>query len=245
MSGRAAVVTGGASGIGAAVARRLRDRGVSVVIADLDQAGGASTANALGAIFVPCDVSSLDDQRRAIEACESTYGGLDVAFLNAGVANGGALDEPFDAEGYRRMLAVNIDGVAFGILAALPALRRRGGGDIIATASLAGLNPFPSDPVYTATKHAVVGLVRSVAPSLVEDNIRLNAICPGYADTAMLDPLRQDLADQGMPLLSTGAVADAVTAVLASRDTGQCWFVQPGRPAAPYAFRGVPGPRVS
>ena len=242
LGGRVALVTGGASGIGFAVSRRLREAGADVVIADVDEARAHEVATGIGAVAVRCDAGSLADNRAAVGETVRRFGGLDIAFLNAGVGEHGPLDDAFDEARYRRMVATNLDGVVFGVAAALPALRERGGGDIIATASLAGLTPMPADPVYTATKHAVVGLVRSLAPTHLVDGIRVNALCPGFADTAILEPIRDMLVGSGMPLLDASDVADAFMAVLASRRSGECWFVQPGRVSEPYRFRGIPGP---
>ena len=144
---------------------------------------------------------------------------------------------------YRRAMGVNIDGPVFGINAALPALRRQGGGQIVVTASLAGLTGATSDPVYCASKHAAVGLVRSLGPRLRDEGILINAVCPGYTDTTMVDRIRSVIAGASIPLLEPQAVAAAVRAVLASERSGEAWYVQPGRAPAPFAFRGIPGPR--
>ncbi|MBV8193947.1 MAG: SDR family NAD(P)-dependent oxidoreductase, partial [Candidatus Dormibacteraeota bacterium] len=227
-------MTGGASGIGAAVARRLHAAGDGVVIADIDGERGTALALELGAMFTSCDVRSLVAVRETFAAAAHRFGGIDIAFLNAGVGEHGPLDERFDEQLYRRSIAVNVDGVVHGVVASLPLLRTRGGGDIIVTASLAGLTPFPLDPVYTATKHAMVGLVRAMAPSCAADGVRINALCPGFADTPIINPIREVLAGGGMPLLAADDIADAFMDVIASGDTGQCWFVQPGRRSEPY-----------
>src|SRR4029453_7374639 len=151
-----ALITGGAGGIGAAVARRLTARGWSVVVADLDADRGEGVAAEVGGGFVHCDVRDLDANRAAVAATVERLGGLDLAFLNAGIPTGTMLGDDFDVDLYRRAMAVNLDGVVYGVVAALPALRERGGGDIVATASLAGLTGVPVDPVYAANKHAVV-----------------------------------------------------------------------------------------
>ena len=244
LAGRVALVTGGASGIGACVARRLADAGADVLVADVDAAGGGDVAARSGGAFVRCDVGSPRDNRGAVAEAVRLFGGLDIAFLNAGVGEAGPLDESFDEQRYRRMVSVNMDGVVYGVVAALPALRERGGGDIVATASLAGVTPMPADPVYTATKHAVVGLVRSLAPTYLAAGIRINALCPGFADTPILGPLREVLVGSGMPLLDVEDVAAAFMRVLEARRSGECWFVQPGRTSEPYRFGGVPGPRT-
>jgi len=238
-----ALITGGASGIGAAVARRLAARGAAVVVADVDREQGAAVAAEIDGAFVPCDVRDLDENRAAVAAAVERFGGLDVAFLNAGISTGTTPGGDFDLERYRRAIAVNLDGVVFGVVAALPALRERGGGDIVATASLAGLTGVPFDPVYCANKHAVVGLVRALGPAHEGEGIRVNAVCPGFAETRIIDDIRGALADGGIPILSADDVADAVLAILDAKSAGECWYVQPGRASEPFRFRNVPGPR--
>jgi NAD(P)-dependent dehydrogenase (short-subunit alcohol dehydrogenase family) len=101
---------------------------------------------------------------------------------------------------------------------------------------------MPSDAVYSLTKHAVVGFVRSMAPNI--EPIRLNAVCPGIADTPMIDHQRDAFAAAGFPLLAPEDVADAMWRAATSNGTGECWFVQPGREPAPFRFPNLPGPRV-
>lgn len=118
------------------------------------------------------------------------------------------------------------------------------GGRIVCTASLAGLTSVADDPVYAATKHAVVGFVRSVAPVLRKRGIAINAVCPGIADTPMLPgPSREQFRAAGFPLLSAEDVANAVWVALCSGQTGHAWAVQPGRPPVDFHFPRVPGPR--
>jgi NAD(P)-dependent dehydrogenase (short-subunit alcohol dehydrogenase family) len=145
-----------------------------------------------------------------------------------------------DRESYRRAVSVNVDGVVFGVRRLAQVM---GGGSIVVTASLAGLVGMPLDAIYSLTKHAVVGFVRSVAPQLAP--IRINAICPGIADTPMLDQhdQRARFVEARFPLLQPTDVADAMWLAATSEGTGECWFVQPGRPPAPFRFANVPGPR--
>ncbi len=238
-----ALVTGAAHGIGEGIARRLGGLGARVVLADVDTAAGSALAAELGGVFVPCDVGRFADNGRAVAEAVHALGGLDIVALNAGVTTGFGLGEDFDPERYRRVMSINLDGVVYGAQAARPALLARGGGDIVATASLAALAPMPQEPVYAANKAGVVGLVRALGPAWAPDGIRVNALCPAYADTAIVDPFRPVLVDQGIPLLHVEDVVDAFMAVLAGRRTGECWYVQPGRPAEPFRFPRVPGPR--
>ena len=159
---------------------------------------------------------------------------VDVACLNAGVLTG-----ELTYENYRDAVSVNVDGVVLGVLRLREVMDA---GAIVATASLAGLTGMPSDPVYSLTKHAIVGFVRSMAPHV--EPIRLNAVCPGIADTPMIDHQRAELAAAGFPLVQPEAVAEAMWRAVTAGGTGECWFVQPGRESAPFRFPNVPGPRA-
>jgi NAD(P)-dependent dehydrogenase (short-subunit alcohol dehydrogenase family) len=172
------------------------------------------------------DVTSVDAWSRV--------GAVDVACLNAGVLTG-----ELTPESYRRAVAVNVDGVVLGVLRLREVMRE---GAIVATASLAGLTAMPSDPVYSLTKHAVVGFVRSMAPHLAP--VRLNAVCPGIADTPMIDHERQAFEAAAFPLLAPEEVAEAVWRAVEGGGSGECWFVQPGREPAPFRFPNLPGPRA-
>jgi len=237
-----ALVTGGASGFGAEVARQLVRRGDDVVLCDVDEAGGTAVADELGATFLRCDVSDFDQVVATTEAAEQVHGGLDLVFLNAGISTGCGIAEDFDLARYRRAMGINLDGVVFGVHAAIPALRRRGGGSIVATASMAGLTGTPFDPVYGANKHAVVGLVRALGPALAPQGIRVNAFCPGFAETKIITDIRSTLVDSGVPIIPVEVAGDAVLQAFDSADTGQAWLLQAGRDAMVYRFRGIPGP---
>lgn len=238
-----ALITGGSNGIGAAVVRALAaEGGWRIVVADIDRDAGQSLADEVGGLFVHTDVADPAASATAVAAAEETYGRLDFAHLNAGIAaNEGSVEE-IDLATYRRITGINLDGVFFGLQAVVPALRRAGGGSIVATASLAGLVPTPFTPVYSLTKHAVVGLVRSVADALRGEDIRVSAVAPGFAETAIIAPMKAAFDEAGFPLLTAEEVADVV---LQARDgePGSVWPIQPGRTAEPYRFRGVPGPR--
>jgi NAD(P)-dependent dehydrogenase (short-subunit alcohol dehydrogenase family) len=164
------------------------------------------------------------------------------------VGTGCGVGDDFDLALYRRAMGANLDGVVFGLHAALPALRANAApqrGAIVATASLAGLTGVPLDPLYATNKHAVVGLIRSLGPALAPEGIRVNAVCPGFAKSAMTDPFAADLEAAGVPLIPAEVVAETVVRLFALDVAGECWFVQPGREPAPFAFRNIPGPRTA
>lgn len=243
LDGAVALVTGGGSGIGLAVVRQLAAAGARVVVADVALDAARAAAQEVGGAAFGCDVRDPAASEAAVAHAERTYGGLDAVFLNAGVSQSTTSWDDLDPESYRRTTAVNVDGVVFGIRAALPALRRRGRGAIVVTASLAGLAPAPATPVYALTKSAVVGFVRSLAPPLAPEGITVNAVCPGFVDTPLLDGISERFAEAGFPLMAAADVAAAAIDLATGESTGQCVVCQPGREPVPYAFRGVPGPR--
>jgi NAD(P)-dependent dehydrogenase (short-subunit alcohol dehydrogenase family) len=212
-----ALVTGARGGIGRALAERLEREGCEVERLDL-----------------------LDGFDVGDPGAWEGVGPVDVACLNAGVLTGAADPREVSVDAYRRAVSVNVDGVVLGVRRLAQVME---GGAIVVTASLAGLTAMPSDPVYTLTKHALVGYVRSVAPHL--EPIRINAVCPGIADTPMVDHQRAAFEAAGFPLVAPAAVADAMWQTVASGRTGEAWFVQPGREPAPFRFPNLPGPRVA
>ena len=242
LDGKVALVTGGAGGLGSATARALSAAGATVVVADIDPAG-AAIAEEVGGVFAEVDVSGLEANRDLVDLARGECGGLDLVHLNAGVASGIGLGDEFDLDRYRQVMAINLDGVVFGTVAALPALRERGGGSIVATASLAGLTAVPFDPLYAANKHAVVGLARSLGLGLGNESIRFNAICPGFAESGIIAPIREALVESGTPIIPAEQVADAVMSLFTGEMTGECWYVQAGREAESFRFRNIPGPR--
>ncbi|PZG04236.1 SDR family oxidoreductase [Nonomuraea aridisoli] len=236
-----ALITGAASGIGAAVARRLSTGGARCVLVDRDGEGVERLAKELDGAWLAVDVASDEASLEAVALAEQRYGRLDLVHLNAGVTSGVDLED-FDVERYRKVVGVNVDGVVFGVRASVPLLKRSGGGAIVATASLAGLVGYAGDPVYTMTKHAVVGLVRSLAEPLAAYNIRIGAVCPGFTDTPLVAAAREMFVNSGFPLLTADDVAAAVESAFYAETPGTLLVVQPGRQPVPYRYAGVPGP---
>jgi len=233
-----ALVTGGASGIGRATALALAEAGASVVIADISVDAGREVARAIDGRFIEVDVSDYDANERMF----AEAGDLDLVFLNAGVTTGCSVGDDFDLEKYRRAMGVNLDGVVFGVHFALPALKRRGGGAIVATSSLAGLMGVPLEQIYSANKHGVVGLVRALGPTLVADGIRINAVCPGFAESGLTEPIKPFIEEAGFELMKAEDVAAVVLRLFEGDMAGECWYVQVGNAGA-FEFRHVPGPR--
>jgi NAD(P)-dependent dehydrogenase (short-subunit alcohol dehydrogenase family) len=215
------------------------------VCCDVTDDAGRMVAEAVGGTYVHLDVSDAvawDELRERLAAAEGRTVG---ALLNAGVLTA---PEPTDflavpLSRLERVRAVNLDGVLLGVRALAPLLAP-GGGAIVVTASLAGLGPYEEDPMYAATKHAVVGFVRSAAPQLAVRGVRLHALCPGGVDTGLLTVTQKArLVAEGGQLLDPAEVADAVAALLAADAAGLVQTIVAGRGAEAYEFRGVPGPR--
>jgi NAD(P)-dependent dehydrogenase (short-subunit alcohol dehydrogenase family) len=245
-NGKVALVTGGSSGIGQATALALGQAGASVVIADIDDAGGRETVTLIGkaggqANFIHTDVASWEDLQRMVAFAEEAFRGLDILHNNAGVTTGWPRFPESPQQRWECTLTIDLWSVIAGIQAALPALRRRGGGVIINTASLGGIIAYQPDPVYAAAKHGVVGLTRSLAFLKEEANIRVNCICPAFADTpavrAGIDDLPpEERAEREVflsrtPLIPPSQVAKAVME-LVWNDTfvGETMGVLYGRP---------------
>jgi NAD(P)-dependent dehydrogenase (short-subunit alcohol dehydrogenase family) len=238
-TGKVALVTGAASGIGLACARRLVSEGAKVAILDIQQDAGQQSADQIGATFIHGDASSSSDVGNAFRRVQDELGGLDIVHLNAGIYKGEFdIDDLADDE-YRRIVGVNVDGVVFGVREASKAMAGKGG-HILATASLSGVYPYRLNPLYSLTKHAVVGLVRSLAPTLAERQITLNCLCPPVVDTQMADPYREQLGG-GLDdmLISADDVAEAMMRVFASSKTGEAWFVGRRGDTRPIRFRSL------
>jgi NAD(P)-dependent dehydrogenase (short-subunit alcohol dehydrogenase family) len=245
LDGKVALVTGAASGIGRATAERLAIEGAAVCVVDLTDDVGHDVATSVGGVFHQADVGEPDEVDAAFATCERELGGVDIAFLNAGIAIGHPDIETLPDDLYRTIMRVNVDGVVYGARAAVRAMERRSGGAIVATSSLAGLIPFPPDPVYDLTKHAVVGFIRSIAPSLLGKGITANTVNPGMTDTNIIgEDARRLIREANFPLMVPGNIAEAVFRIVTEGRTGESWVCQPGREPEPYRFHDVPGPRT-
>jgi len=199
LTGKRALITGGASGIGRATALLFAREGAAVSVVDLDQAGGMAVVQMIvddggQAIFVPCDVTQSADCQRAVQQTVGKLGGLDILFNNAGVIRRASVLETSEAE-WDRVMAVNVKSIFLLSRVAIPVLARTGGGVIINTASGWGLVGGRKAAAYCASKGAVVLLTKAMALDHGEQNIRVNCICPGDTDTSMLRDEAQQLGE--------------------------------------------------
>ncbi|MEU3305522.1 SDR family oxidoreductase [Nocardiopsis sp. NPDC055551] len=233
-TGRSVLVTGGAGGIGAALVRRAASDGARVVIADVDTEAGAALAEEVGARFQRTDVRDFEQVRTVVDLATNEHGGLDVLHLNAGITGPSEsftdMGVPYSLEHYRQAVGVNLDGVVHGVHAALPSMRHRTGASIIVTVSFAGLSHSPHTEVYSATKHAALALVRSLSMTFADDPVTFNALCPGFVDTPLLDPVREHLPNMDMGALgnrvsSAESIADLAERIIAEGGDGDAWIV--------------------
>jgi NAD(P)-dependent dehydrogenase (short-subunit alcohol dehydrogenase family) len=187
LAGKSALVTGGATGIGRAIALRFAEEGASVAIADINDVEGQVTASTAGGTFVHCDTSSPDDARSGIEVCVNAFGGLDI-LVNSAAHLGGYHDVAAMPEAeWHAVLEVTLDGVFYCSRHAVPAMIRRGGGSIIHIASVEGMMGVAGHAAYVTGKSALFGLTKSMAIDYGKQGIRVNAISPGIIDSGRSD----------------------------------------------------------
>ncbi len=209
--GKVAVITGAGSGIGRATALALGREGASIVMADIDDAGGSETvsmveATGARAAFAHTDVTRIDDIERVIAFAVTTFGGLHIMHANAGINTPRPHFPEAPRAAWERTLSVDLWAVAACIQAAVPVMRERGGGVIVSTSSLAGLIGYIPDPIYAAAKHGVVGLTRSLGFLTAEANIRVNCVCPTVVDTPMVTKRNAQVAAAGLPPEASAAL---------------------------------------
>ena len=242
--GSVALITGGTGGFGRALAAQLHDREATVVLADLDSERNRQVAADLGCAFAALDVTDRAENEAVVARIEAEHGRLDAAYLNAGISAAKS-DGDLDLDEFLRVVDVDLFGVVYGAAAARPAIARAGGGAIVVTASLAGLSPMAGDPGYSVAKSGAIAFVRSMAPRLAAEGTTITAICPGFADTAIIDRIREQFTAAGFPVLSADEVAAAMLMAWETGEPGAAYVVQPGVGTVPYRFKGVPSARTA
>lgn len=190
-TGKVALVTGGANGIGRAAAESMAKAGARIVIVDRDEKGGKAAAGSIvaggaKAIFVAADVSKSADVEAYVKAALDAFGRIDCFFNNAGIEGVVRATAEYDEADWVRVLSINLNGMFFGLRHVLPVMQRQGGGSIVCTASTAGVIGTPRMPAYTAAKHGVIGLAKTAAGENAGKGIRINVVCPGPIDTQMI-----------------------------------------------------------
>ncbi|MEZ5372944.1 MAG: SDR family NAD(P)-dependent oxidoreductase [Microthrixaceae bacterium] len=226
-----ALVVGGATGIGAEAVRQLASSGRRVVIVDINDRAGRPLADEVGGTFYHGDVSDDASLGSAIARCADEVAVPDYALLNSGVMTAPP-DAPFLAvheaplEAYRRVMAVNIDGVFHGLRHLIPLMLDRGGA-ITVTASRAGLVPTAPDAIYAASKAAAIHLVRSTA-ECVRGNLRINALCPATVDTGLIADVVREV---GIPLITAADMAEVAVDLMLAGDNGEIRVKLHDRPA--------------
>lgn len=196
LANKVALITGAGGGIGLAAAHLLALEDASVVLVDLHEATLAEAIRAIGprASYVVADVSEPASMQNAVDRTVERHGGIDVFIANAGIEGAvtSLVDYPLDQ--FERVMAVNVRGVWLGLQCVVPVMQQRGGGSIIITSSGAGTHGMPKMAAYSASKHAVIGLMRSAAIELAKDNIRVNTVNPGPVETRMMRSIEENLA---------------------------------------------------
>ena len=197
-TGKVAVVTGAANGIGRATALAFAKSGAKVVVVDRDSAGGEATAGIIRqqgaeASFAAADVTRSGDVQSYVKAALDAYGRIDCFFNNAGIEGAWKHTAEYDEAMFDQVLAVNVKGVFLGLRHVLPVMLTQKSGAIVNTASVAGLVATPGMPAYVASKHAVIGLTKTAAGEVARSGVRVNAVCPGPVDTRMIHSLEQQI----------------------------------------------------
>lgn len=234
LAGKIAMVTGAGSGIGRAAALAFARAGASVMVSDISTASGQAVAREIvdmgvKAAFQPCDVRDRGQIAALIEACVGTFGRLDCAFNNAGI--GGPIlklgDYPEDA--YDDLIATNLTSIFLCMKLEIAQMLKQGGGTIVNCSSITGLVGTRGMPVYSATKHAILGLTKSSALDYARDNIRINAVCPGTIHTPAVDAFLEADPDVARPFIDEMIAAQPIGRLGTPDEIGEAvvWLSSP------------------
>ena len=200
---KVALITGGSSGIGRAVALAWAREGAKVVVSDVDRGGGGETVEQVRAaggeaIFIAADVGKPEDCEALVRGAVEKFGRLDIACNNAGIGGPQAPTADYPLDGWAQVIGINLSGVFYGMKYQLPAMLKNGGGAIVNMASILGAVGFAGAPAYTAAKHGVVGLTQAAALEYSAHGVRINAVGPGFIHTPMISALEENKAVNDM-----------------------------------------------
>lgn len=197
-SGQVALVTGGAGGIGTAAAKQFAQLGAKVAVVDANRDGAQATADAINgsggtAIAIEADVTSSSSVKAYVDETVAQFGGIDCFFNNAGIVGKIGPTAEYDEAVFDAVISVNVKGVFLGLRHVLPVMIAKGAGVVVNTASVAGLVGTPGMPAYCASKHAVLGITKTVSGEVARQGIRVNAICPGPVQTDMIETVQREI----------------------------------------------------
>lgn len=230
MQGKTVIITGGGSGFGREVALKLAKKGTNISVVDISKENGEETVRLCkeldgSAIFIEADVSKVEDVKRYVTQTLDHFGKIDLFFNNAGISGSGVRTLECSVEEFNAIVDVNLKGVFYGLKFVVNEMLKTGGGVIVNTASLGGLVGIPTLGAYSATKHAVIGLTKTIAGEYGRENIRINAIAPGTNETPMVKAFPKDAIEamaEAVPMGRLGQpheVADVVAFLLSDESS--------------------------
>ncbi|GAA0459975.1 glucose 1-dehydrogenase [Alkalibacillus silvisoli] len=227
---KVAVITGGGSGLGKVTAKQMAEKGINIVVVDIDQESGQETVElvkqaGVDAFFVKADVSKADEVKNYVDQAVEKYGTIDYFFNNAGISGSGKLFLETDVNEINKIVEINMLGALYGMHYVAEVMVKNGGGSIVNTSSSAGVIGQSTVVTYSATKHGIVGMTKSMVAEYAKDGLRVNAIAPGPTETPMVkkyfedNPEMKESAEKGIPQRRLGTpeeVAELVTFLLTS-----------------------------
>ncbi len=213
LQSKVVIINGGAGGIGRAAGKLFVEEGAYVLLVDLDEAALAEAVAEIGSNAVSYfagDVTSPEDNDAMVACAEERYGGVDVLLANAGIEGDVAPIVDFDVARFEQVMDINVKGPFLGLKSVIPAMQRRGGGSVVITSSVAGMQGAANFSAYVTSKHAVVGLMRAAAKELAPLGIRVNTVNPSPVETVMMRRLEQGLAGDEDPDLVKAGMASQI-----------------------------------
>ena len=230
LQGRRAVVTGGAQGIGRAVAERFRASGATVMLWDRDRALAERCAEEIGGHFVQVELADWDAVRSAAARTEAEMGGVDILICNAGITGPNATVEDYPVDAWRQVIDVDLNGVFYCLKAEVPMMKRAGYGRIVNVASVAGKEGNPNAAAYTSAKAAVIALTKSLGKELAGLDIAVNCVTPAAAKTAIFEQMKQEHIDYMLSKIPRGRFlqVDEAAAMIAWLASGENSFTTGG-----------------